>query len=264
MKKYSNVIKKITFLILGSAFILGCSTDNESTNMDNGQTLSQAELKTILETDKIAGVADDVLAEIYAGDPSSAKELPCHEATYTETGYTATFNNCVLNGTENVNGTLTVVYAAGTQSAEFTATFTDFYVGDIKVNGTRTYSVSAGSDQNTIEFSVVSEMEITFADASMISENGTKTVVFTFGDTLETSTIAISGNWTVETDGDTYEVEVTDALVGTLGCANLVSGSMIVGKNGLAVTVDFGDGTCDALATIIYPNDATEEVNLDN
>jgi hypothetical protein len=39
---------------------------------------------------------------------------------------------------------------------------------------------------------------------------------------------------------------------------------MVVNKNGLEVTVDFGDGTCDALVTISYPNGATEEVTLED
>jgi hypothetical protein len=264
MKKYLNVIERIAFFTLIAVFSIGCSTDNENDNPGGEQALTKADLKTILEADKIAGVADDVLAEIYAGDPSSAKEVPCYETAYTETGYTATFNNCVLNGTENVNGILTVEYASGTQAAAFTATFTDFYVGENKVNGTRAYSISSNSTENAIEFTVVSDLEVTLADQSVLSENGTKTVVFTFGDTLETSTFAIGGNWTVEVDGNTYAVEVTDTLVGNLGCANLVSGNMIVSKNGLAVTVDFGEGSCDAMATIIYPNEATEEVNLNN
>lgn len=264
MRKYLNVIERMAFITLLTVFAIGCSTDNENDNPNEGEAVTKAELKTILETDKIAAVADDVLAEIYAGDPSTAKEAPCYEAAYTETGYTATFNNCVLNGTENVNGTLTVVYATESQTAAFTAIFTDFYVGDNKVNGTRTYSVSSNSNGNSIAFTVVSDMEVTFADESVISDNGTKTVAFTFGESLETSTFAVDGNWTVEVDGDTYTVEVTDSLEGNLACANLVSGNMIVSKNGLAVTVDFGEGTCDAMATIIYPNDATEEVNLNN
>ncbi len=251
------------FLSLVALMATSCSTDNENTN--TGEEFTQAELKTILETDEITGAVDMALAEIYADDSRNAKgSNECYETVYTETGYTATFNNCVLNTTDNINGTLTVVYEAGTQEAAFTATFTDFYVGDIKVNGSRTYSIGANSEQNAIEFSVTSNIELIMSDDTIIEENGTKTVVFTFGETLESSSIAISGSWTLEVDGNTYVVEVTEDLIGNFGCDKLVSGLLYIGKNGLAVTIDFGDGNCDDMAEIVYPDDSREDFVLED
>ncbi len=250
-------------MTLVTVLLISCSTDNENPNPNTGQEFTQAEVKTVLETDEISGVVDMALTELYNSNGTAAKSSnDCYEASYTETGFTATFNNCVLNGTDNINGSLSVVYAAESQSAVFTASFTDFYVGDIKVNGTRTYSIGANSDQNAIEFSVTSSIELILADDTIVEENGTKTLVFTFGDTLETSTFAISGSWTLDVDDTTYVVEVTDNLIGNLGCPNLVSGTLYIGKNGLAVTVDFGDGECDTIATVLYPNDTTEEITL--
>jgi hypothetical protein len=265
MKKLQDILKGITFIFMIAVLAVSCSTDNENSDLNESQPLSQAELKSILETDEISASVDMVLAEFYGNDDSSAKgSNECYEAAYTDTGFTATFNNCVLNGSENINGTLTVVYEMESQAAAFTATFTDFYVGDIKVNGSRTYNIGAGSAESSIEFTVVSDIELIFADDSIIEEVGTKSLVFQFGETLESSTIAISGSWTIEMDGNTYVVEVTEDLIGNFGCDHLVSGLLYVGKNGLAVTIDFGDGNCDNLATIIYPDDTTEEVTLDN
>jgi len=250
---------------IAATLAISCSTDNEDTNLNEDQQFSQAELKSILETDDVSASVDMVLAEIYAADNSSAKGAnECYVTAYTETGFTATFNNCVLNGSGNINGTLSVVYESEAQAATFTATFADFYVGDIKINGSRTYNIGAGATENSIEFTVTSDIELILADDSLIEEIGTKTLVFTFGETLESSSIAISGSWTLEMDGTTYVVEVTEDLIGNFGCDDLVSGLLYVGKNGLAVTIDFGDGSCDNLATIIYPDDSTEEITLDD
>jgi len=250
---------------IAATLVISCSTDNEDTNLNEDQQFSQAELKSILETDDVSASVDMVLAEIYAADNSSAKGAnECYVTAYTETGFTATFNNCVLNGSGNINGTLSVVYESEAQAATFTATFADFYVGDIKINGSRTYNIGAGATENSIEFTVTSDIELILADDSLIEEIGTKTLVFTFGETLESSSIAISGSWTLEMDGTTYVVEVTEDLIGNFGCDDLVSGLLYVGKNGLAVTIDFGDGSCDNLATIIYPDDSTEEITLDD
>lgn len=265
MKKLQNVFYGMTLMSLVALFAVSCSTDNESDNPNGEEEFTQAELKTVLETDEISGAVDVVLAEMYMDDGSSAKgSNECYAAEYTETGYVAVFNNCLLNGTDNINGTLVVEYATESQSAVFTATFEDFYVGDIKVNGTRTYAISGNSEQNSIEFSVTSSIELMFADETIIEENGTKAVVFTFGQTLESSTLAISGNWTLEVDGNTYVLEVTEDLIGNFGCSHLVSGLLYVGKNGLAVTIDFGDGTCDDQAEIVYPDDTREDFTLDD
>jgi hypothetical protein len=265
MKKLQVIMKGGMLLALFAAVTIGCSTDNDNPEPNEEQELSQAELNSILSTDEISGAVDIALAELYGADNSSAKgSNDCYEAVYSETGFTATFNNCVLNGTENINGSLTVVYDQQSQGGVFTATFADFYVGNIKVNGSRTYSIGAGQTENSVEFSVTSNIELLMADESTIEEVGTKTVVFTFGETLGDSTFAISGSWTLELNGTTYVVEVTEDLIGNFGCDDLVSGLLYIGKNGLAVTVDFGDGSCDDQATIIYPNGATETVTLED
>jgi aryl-phospho-beta-D-glucosidase BglC (GH1 family) len=256
MKKYALLFGTIV------VFAFSCSKDNEIT--DN-QALTQTELKAILETDDVARIADNVLAEIYNGNGQSAKSAKiadCYVAEYTETGFTATFNNCVLNGTENVNGTLDVVYSTGTGEASFTATFADFYVGNIKINGTRGYTIVSDNAQGSIILTVVSNLVITMADESVITESGTKTFGIDFGDSLETTTYSIDGDWTVKLQGNTYMVTVGSILEGNLACGYLTNGIMTVDKNGLYVTIDFGDGSCDDMATLRYPNDVTEEITL--
>lgn len=265
MKILTGFGKRYFLAAITGLLVLSCSTDNDEVNPPEGQELTQAELKTILEADEISGAVDSILAEVYMNDGSGAKSAPeCYDAVYSETGFTVTFNNCVLNETDNANGTLDVVYDNDGQSASFTATYTDFYVGTIQLNGTRTFTFIGNMEQNSYSFSVSSEMTATFADETSIAENGTKTVVLTLGETLESSTVEVSGNWTVVHDGNTYSVEVTDTLEGNFSCAYLVSGIMDVNKNGLAISVDFGDGSCDDVATVIYPNGARQDVTMED
>ncbi len=260
-----NRIVEITKFAASMATIFlvtySCSTDSDATKKE--QQLSSTELKKILQTDDAAGTVDTVLADLYMNDNSSAKgSNDCYAAEYSDTGFTVVFENCVLNGTENVNGTLSVTYAAEEESATFTATYTGFYVGDIALNGTRSYTINGNGAQNSYSFSVTSNMTAAMADGSVISENGTKNFGITFGDSLETSTITLSGNWTVEIDGNTYSVEVNSDLEGNFACGYLTNGTMKVNKNGLEVSVDFGDGSCDDIVTVIYPNGATEDISI--
>lgn len=262
MNRRNSTWKALALFTLIISVFQSCSEDAVPAG---DQTLTEANLQTILSTDDIAGTADNALAELFANSAAakSAKgSNDCYSAEYTDTGFVATFNNCVLNGTDNVNGTLTVTYEVGNETAAFTAVYEDFYVGDIKINGTRAYALSANSEQNAISFTVESDMTIEMADGSIISENGTKTFGFTFGDSLENSTFSLSGTWQVEADGDTYSVSTVSDLQGALGCEYLTSGSMNVGKNGLTILVNFGEGECDDDATLTYPDGTVQEIKL--
>ncbi len=256
-----NLGKRYALFCTVALFAVSCSNDSD----ENAQDLefTQAEVKTILETDDVSSAADSIISELYMGNSAkSSKNEECYSATYNETGFNVTFNNCVLNGTENVNGTLSIVYATENESASFTATYTDFYVGDIKLNGTRSFGLAGNSEGNSVSFSVTSDMTITMADDSVIAENGTKTLGYVFSQNLAESVFTISGNWTLQLDGNTYKVAVGTTLEGNLGCEYLNKGSMTVDKNGLAVAIDFGDGSCDDKATVTYPDGTTEDISL--
>tara|TARA_R110001592_G_scaffold5706_1_gene31263 strand:+ start:198 stop:992 length:795 start_codon:yes stop_codon:yes gene_type:complete len=262
MKILTHTFKKLCFMATGLFFAYSCSNDAEK--VEEVQ-LTQTELHTILETDDVSGVVDTALYELFMNNGTTGKSNSsneCYSAIYSDTGYTATFNNCVLNGTENVNGTLAVSYNLESETSSFTATYTDFYVGSIKINGTKSYVVTANSNNSSISFATTSNLSLTMEDGTTIAENGTKSFTLTFGDSLETTTFSIDGDWTVVIDGSTYAVEVNSALEGNFACSYLNVGSMTVAKNGLSIIVDFGDGTCDNIASVIYPNGKVEEISL--
>lgn len=264
MKKF-ELFRAIMFGILASILLLGCSSDADEQEIAEEAKLTETELQAVFETEEWTGVADSALSELYqAGNSNSGRSVAneCYSAEYTENGFTATFANCVLNGTENVNGTLVVVYGISQETAEYTATYDGFFVGEIELNGTRSYTLSQGANENSFALTVVSDMSVTMADGSMLTESGTRTVEFAFGESFSDSTMSLSGDWTLIKDGNTYSVAIESPLTGNFSCEYLVSGLMEISKNGLAVMVDLGDGTCDNTATLTYPNGAQEILEL--
>lgn len=262
MKTAINKLFAYALLPMLFLFIVSCSNDAEDTEVPEG-TLSQTEVQTLLDTDEITSTVDSALAELFGQDGNSSKSVSneCYSAEYTDTGFTATFNNCVLNGTDNINGTMIVTYGAGENSAEFTAVYEDFYIGDMKINGTRTFTINVSESEviGTVAYSITSNLTVEFADGSTLSESGTKnfSIVFEEGqDTLWN----VSGSWTIQKDGNTYAIEGN--ISRQLNCAYWSSGNLAINKNGLEVTVDFGDGTCDDSATLTYPDGTTEEITL--
>jgi hypothetical protein len=264
MKSQNFKAVLLAVLTITALGIQGCSNDAERANIPEEARLSGAELQTVMETEQWTGAVDETLAELFQnGNSATAKfaDDSCYEATYSESGFTVVFGNCVLNQSENVNGTLVVTYAMDAQTPSFTATYSGFFVGEAALNGTRSFTLlNYGAEGFTL--SVESEMTVELPDGSLLAESGTKTTTLEFGDTLEEIRFFIQGSWEVTVQNTVYTASVVSPLEGNLACAYLVSGQMAIGKNGLEVLVDFGDGTCDNTAMVVYPNGATEELEL--
>ncbi len=266
MKKI-EIMRALLLFALGTLILglQGCSTDADEQVIPQDAKLTQTEFQAVMGADEWTGAVDATLAEIYqAGIGMSGKTAldGCYDVIYGDTGFSATFKNCVLNGTDNVNGTLVVVYNIAAETTSFTATFEGFYVGDIELNGTRTFTLGSGSTQNAIAFEVSSEMSALMGDGTLITEAGIKTVEVTLGASLTASTFTIQGSWNLTIGENAYSAIVTSALSGTFDCTHLVSGIMELSKNGLEIEVDFGDGSCDNKVIITYPNGAKEELLL--
>lgn len=56
--------------------------------------------------------------------------------------------------------------------------------------------------------------------------------------------------------------EVTTPLRRELSCRFIVSGVLEISRLGNSVSLDFGDGSCDAKGTLTYSDGAEEEVVL--
>lgn len=246
-------------------FVFSCSNDDENTLISE-QTVSSTEVKTILDTDTHSSVLDEVITDLFESSASgkSSKTDDCYVTEYSSTGYSVTFDDCSVNGSDNITGSLTVTYEIGEESNTYTATFNNIATGGIVINGTRSFTLTSDSEDANVTFNIVSDMRIKLADDSVIEELGSKNFTFTFNATsLETSSLTIDGNWTVKSDGNTYIVNITTPLKSSyFNCTYIGEGVMSLNKNGLGVIVDFGDGTCDDIAELTYPNGTTEEISL--
>lgn len=264
MKNLTHLKLSVYALICGiTILITSCSSD--SANAEEIE-ISQFEVQKVMAIDDYSAIADNAITEAFMGREgagkrfSANKESDCYSTTYSDTGFAMTFTNCALSGSENVNGLLNIAYSTNQNNSSFTSTFTDFYVGATKLNGTRTFIIGATENENEISFTIVSNMTITLEGGEIITEEGSRTTTLIFSN--ETISFTFFGTWTLVENGDTYIVTVTEDLSAVLGCEYVSKGKFTLSKNGLEVLVDFGDGTCDNKAEIIYPNGKTEEITL--
>jgi hypothetical protein len=264
MKKL-NLIKFYTLALIA---LFGLALNSCSTDANNSEEIeiSEFEVQKVLAIDDYSGIADNAIAAAFMAKDGTAKKgftqknNECYSTTYTDTGFSMTFNNCVLNTTDKVNGSLEIIYAINETSSTFTTTYSAFYVGTIRLDGTRTFTITTSETENEVAFTVASDMVITLEDGEVITEAGTKTTSLVFtNDSIE---VIVSGTWALVENGDTYNITVTEELRKLIGCEYFTEGTFILSKNGLEVIVDLGDGTCDNKAEIIYPNGKIEEITL--
>ncbi|MEB8329098.1 hypothetical protein OO009_07000 [Flavobacteriaceae bacterium KMM 6897] len=262
----TNMLKRGVFLLSGIALCMGYSCSKDDSSVPSDQELSQTEVKTVLEADDLSGIADDIVAEAYMDNSSSGKSAKganeCYVAVYDDNGFTMTFENCNIRNHQNVNGILNVIYTGQGENASFRVTYDNFSVGEIEFNGTRSFTIEMGTDQNSIAYNVTSDLTITKANGSILEVMGSKGVLITFGETLEEITFSVTGEWTVNEGDNSYSLDVINPLVGNLACEFLTEGVLKINKNGLVVSIDWGDGECDDVATLIYPNDVREDFSL--
>ncbi len=263
MKKVSNPIGK--FLLLSSMVLVvySCSKDDKDA-VEQETELSQAEVKTVLEIDEVSSAADNIVRDLFNNDTTgkSAKADACYQAVYSETGYSVSFDNCSVeeNG-EILNGSLSVVYGKEGDSYAYAVNFDNLMVGNIGIDGTRSFAFDL-EQQNSIVFDVISDMTITMTDGGVISEKGSKTFAIVFGEEFGAGMLTLEGDWTLKADGNTYSVSVPKLLEANFGCDYVGKGLMLLNKNGLEVSVDFGDGSCDTVAELAYPDGSKEDISL--
>ncbi len=262
-----NVLKKTTQLLSFLAFTIvffSCTEDAENTNSG---TMEESEISSVLNAEAVSNTADTIITDLFEENGATQKQASvnktdCYSITYTDNGYIATYNNCVLNTSDNINGSVEISFEIENESILYTADYSDFYIGEIKINGTKSFVVGVDNMQSATSFSVSSDITMVLEDDTVISENGTKMVTLNTGDTEETGTFTVDGDWMLTVNETRYIIGVQNVLEGALACDYLTSGIMTINKNDLEVKVNFGDGSCDAEATIIYPNGITEDFIL--
>lgn len=161
----------------------------------------------------------------------------------------------VINGDKNADGSTREI------------TFTNCKVDTIGVNGT---SIEKFTGDNTTTRKITNSSDVTFtiANGATLLRKGTETSEWLAGvstpEDRSDDKIVITGAITVEnkTDNTTYSRTITDGLIKLGDCRDIVSGIVEYRQNGNVIaTLNYGDGTCDNLASLTA-NGTTTEITL--
>jgi hypothetical protein len=187
--------------------------------------------------------------------------IPCATVTITPTtGFPKNIvidfgTGCTYNGNTR-SGKINITLSDSVRKAGSVAvmTFTNYIINGYKVEGTHTWtntSVAPGrSWTHKTENGKVTEV----SSGRYWTHYGLRTVVQTLGVATPTridDVFSITGTHTVTNSSNvSRDITVLEALIKRTDCGNISKGKLKVQGPNHYATIDFGDGTCDNLATL--------------
>ena len=146
-----------------------------------------------------------------------------------------------------------------------TVTFDNFFVDDAQLQGVKTLTNEGFNAEGLPVFSrTVEGGSITFPDGEIATWESSHTIVMIEGnDTpqMMDNVLQITGGASgLNRNGVAFTVEITTPLIKSKTCPWIQSGIREITTNGNTRTIDYGDGNCDRIATVTFPNGFTRDI----
>jgi hypothetical protein len=268
MKKANLLPKLFISLALLSLNFIGCKKES-STPEPTVSTDNQIEAKDMGQSEDVNNGIDNAVAEAMLSNSSSFaqrndpqnSELSCADVVRDTVAHTVTitYNHCQGPHGHVRDGQIIITYQNGGYwdvGASWDVTFNDFYVDDMQVTGTR-HVANVGPASNGMTWNIDASLTFTnTGNGSTRTWNSTRTRVITqgYGDTTVTNHIyVINGTATHANSATGRSVAITlTNLTRDLSCQYITAGTMLCDPNDNRPNklIDFGNGTCDDLATV--------------
>ena len=162
------------------------------------------------------------------------------------------------------------------EGATRTVTFENYFVDDVQISGSKTWENQGISDEGLITIHKTADLTMNFPDGASSSWNTDRTI------TKNTQfvkyrkagkwkkriirfkgTVSVMGSTSgVNKEGISFSAVILEELVKDENCFWFGSGMIEFTKDDEVRTLDYGDGSCDRLATATLPDGSTKEIKI--
>lgn len=266
-------------LVLGLVFT-SCS-DAEDTVMENHQLEAALELKRSAEMDQIDTVLADVIIEAYEAEEASLANRNLHsraipdcvtitvvaQQNYRQVTVDFGSEGCVIQG-HLIQGQLVFDYTKLPEAQQIRINYNllNFYFDAKQVIGSRSILKELSSANGNPQFTHNINVTVIWPNGAQASREGTRVRAWVEGfgsGVFSDNVFEITGSWTATfINGNVHSYEVIAPLRREVGCAYVVSGSFSVDRPNFGGVFDYGDGTCDNLATMTFNNGQETAITL--
>jgi hypothetical protein len=263
--------------------VVSCSEDGSTGEELSGtEVISATELKFSDETEMISEEVTAIAEEMYAADEISTTSKIDYNSGYlpdcttvtielTETTKEVTLDfgeGCEMPNGNTLSGIIYLSYALDMEAATNTIELNleNFMFNSVAVEGWASIVRSRSNENGNPQGVANASFSTTWPDATTASYTGTRTREWIegfgtgfWGDNV----FLITGKRTyVSRAGNEFVKEVITPLRREFSCRFIVSGVMEISRLGNTVSLDFGDGSCDAKGVLTYPDGTEEEIFL--
>lgn len=266
-------MKKRIFAYTGLLFItcsllLSCSNDDDETQIPTTAVTTSKQYKDITSANKeINSVVENVFnteSNIRNKSFSKVKTPECATITSEITDQTKTVTidfgeNCELPNGEVISGSIRMSFSLklDTESKiEISYSLDKIVYKDITVSGTATTIFSFQSDTGNTKFTTNSDFTFAWTDeVTATSKTNFATESFPGNSNPDTPpnlifySLTTGNSLTQFSNGDRFAVEITTPLRDESSCQYTVSGVIATTENSAVITLNYGDGECDNIAT---------------
>lgn len=265
-------------MIFGSMIIFSCNDMNDAPPVPDLSVIEEdTEVNMAFEDlDNLtltvlsnAGLSARTTVDIPAGNICNGAILSINESAKT---IKVDFGNACTSSNGVTRKGIIMLYYTGNlllTGAKITTSFDGYEVNGYKVEGTRTLTnKGVNIESNTIILEVkIENGKITWPDNTFVTMTSNQLRNIKLGTQGEYEATITGTAVGTSRDGLDYTTSVKDALVYTKSCLESgvsvpISGILAFQYEAIEVTVDYGDGACDKIATIFYPN-GSKQVTLD-
>jgi hypothetical protein len=264
----------LTLFLIGGLLISGCSDSNDSEEV----FVSNEDLELAIDlsaTDDTSQSIDDIVDNAYLevdfdnlfkSDESKLTESQRYfskcadiDKQITETGYLVTLDfgdGCTTKREDELSGKIlmTITRNQEVKTVNIEYTFDNFHINGNKVEGEVQKFRARENDEGLPQSMVTKEITIIWEDETETEISSERTRVkiegsdtWFWGDDV----IEITGSSThSNSTGTVREVTIIEPLIRSFACKFIISGIVKIESDNGTRTINYGDGTCDGVATV--------------
>ena len=292
-KKNFNVFKRgLSLLTLLAFIVIGCNTEpleDGTAEVAQAEAAKQEEAKAN-QIDEASEVLDDIAIDVFESVEASGfigtTKTPngvnsFHPTTIPEcVTITITlqqnFKRIVIDfGTEGceikgniLKGKIILSYEKNVEAKQIliTKSLEDFYFNELRIEGSKTILRERSNDNGNPQFTKTTNIVITWPDGTEASRDGLRIREWIEGHgsgIQEDNVFLVTGHWiSTFKNGNTHSYVVVEPLRREATCRFFVSGTVEITRPNVSGVLDFGDGTCDDLATFTTADGVVTEIEL--
>lgn len=267
---------KKELLLLGAAvlalamFFTACKKDETETNADVQTT---EDLVSNLDYDEVADYDEDQIVAERGGGGSCPTLTTTQPWGVWPNTLTVDFGtSCTRPDGRVLSGKVIITQSDSTLrvfGATRTVTYDNFFVDGVQVEGSKTLTNNGLNANLQWSYTKSVDKTLTFPDGDKASWKGTvtRTLVeggLTFFNILDDVWSVTGSGSGKNRDGHEFTVNIAEPLIKRNACRWISDGSINWTRDGSPRTLDYGDGSCDRLATLTLADGSTYTIRLRN